>query len=401
MSEEDRAAATRVAIVGPGLMGLGIAQVAARSGCQVRLAGRDESAAMAAYGRLQLALARQVERGRTSAADAERWLSCIAPARHVAELGDCDIAVEAVPEDRALKTTVLRRLERVLAPDAVIATNTSGLPVDGLADALHEPARLVGLHFFSPVERMPLVEVVRGARTAPAVLARGLAWVRALGQHPVVVCDGPGFFTSRVFAAYLDEAIAMVGEGVEPARIEAAGRALGRVLGPLAVVDEVSLALNLQQARQAEADGLPPRARRLYARPVLEAMIACHRAGRRHGGGFFDDGPGGARVPWAGLASLFPPAWPQPDEETVARRLRWAEALEALRCLAEGVVASPVDADAASSLGLAFPGGGVMRWVQATGLAAVRRIADELAARHGERFRFPDGLTAFSIGDPL
>lgn len=382
----------QVAVIGPGLMGLGIAQVAARAGCGVWLAGRNPASAAAGLLRVQAALARQVARGRVAAADAQTLLGRIAVAEDDAALAGCTIGIESVPEDRALKTAVLRRLEARLPADAVIASNTSGLPIDGLADALRDPSRLLGLHFFSPVERMPLVEVVRGARTGDAPLARALAWVRAIGQQPVVVRDGPGFFTSRVFAAYLDEAVAMVGEGVDAARIEAAGLALGRSLGPLAVMDEVSLTLNLQQARQAEADGLPPQFRRLPARPVLEAMVTAGRHGRRHGGGFLDEGGGGVRMPWPGLAGLFAPARPQPDESTIARRLRWAEALEALRCLAEGVVASADDADTASRLGLAFPGGGVLQWVEATGLAEVRRVAGELATHHGERFRFPNVL---------
>jgi 3-hydroxyacyl-CoA dehydrogenase len=180
---------------------------------------------------VQAALARQVARGRVAAADAQTLLGRIAVAEDDAALAGCTIGIESVPEDRALKTAVLRRLEARLPADAVIASNTSGLPIDGLADALRDPSRLLGLHFFSPVERMPLVEVVRGARTGDAPLARALAWVRAIGQQPVVVRDGPGFFTSRVFAAYLDEAVAMVGEGVDAARIEAAGLALGRSLG--------------------------------------------------------------------------------------------------------------------------------------------------------------------------
>lgn len=381
-----------VAIAGPGLMGLGIAQVAARTGHAVRLLGRDAAAAEAACLRLQAQLARQVDRGRLTADAAAAMAARIGVAPDDAALSGCTIAIESVPEDRALKRAVLRRLDERLPPTAIIATNTSGLPVDGLADALQDPARLLGLHFFSPVERMPLVEVVRGARTAPAVLQQALDWVRQIGQQPVLVRDGPGFFTSRVFAAYLDEAVAMVGEGVDAGRIDMAGRALGRALGPLAVMDEVSLSLNLQQARQAEADGLPAAFCRLAARPVLEAMVAAGRCGRRQGGGFLDDGPDGRRRPWPGLQALFPARRSAPDDVVIAHRLRWAEVLEALRCLAEGVVGSADDADTASRLGLGFPGGGVLHWAEATGLDVVQRVAQELAAAHGERFLPPAWL---------
>ena len=391
MSGSARPSIDAVAVAGPGLMGLGIAQVAARAGCRVWLLGRSPASAAAGRQRLQAALARQVQRGRLGAGEADALLARVTVAADDAAIAGCGMAIETVPEDRALKTAVLRRLEACLPPGALIASNTSGLPIDGLAQALRQPSRLLGLHFFSPVERMPLVEVVRGARTAAGDLTRAIEWVRAIGQQPVTVRDGPGFFTSRIFAAYLDEAVAMVGEGVEPQRIEAAGRALGRSLGPLAVMDEVSLTLNLQQARQAEADGLPAHFCRRPARPVLQAMVAAGRGGRRQGGGFYDEADAG-RVPWPGLAALFAPVQPQPDEAAIARRLRWAEALEALRCLAEGVVASADDADTASRLGLGFPGGGALHWVEATGLATVRQVADELAARHGERFQFPDPL---------
>ena len=381
-----------IAIAGPGLMGLGIAQVAARAGLGVRLLGRDLASAQAGHQRLQQALARQVARGRLDAGAADAMLARVQAAAANAALADCRLAIESVPEDRAVKAAVLAQLERALPAGAAIASNTSGLPIDGLAGVLRDPSRLLGLHFFSPVERMPLVEVVRGRRTSPAVLHAALDFVHRIGQQPVQVADGPGFFTSRVFAAYLDEAAVMVGEGIDAARIDAAGKALGRALGPLAVMDEVSLALNLQQSRQAEADGLPPRHCRLAARPVLQAMVSAGRGGRRQGGGFFDDDGQGGRRPWPGLAALFPPAPVPIDDEAIAQRLRWAEALEALRCLAEGVIASAGDGNTASRLGLGFPGGGVLHWAEATGLDEVVRVARQLAARHGDRFSPPAWL---------
>ncbi|MFT3821214.1 MAG: 3-hydroxyacyl-CoA dehydrogenase NAD-binding domain-containing protein [Rubrivivax sp.] len=389
-----------VAIAGPGLMGLGIAQVAARAGLAVRLFGRDLASAQAGHQRLQQSLARQVARGRLAAAEADAMLARVQPLAADAALADCALAIESVPEDRAVKAAVLAQLERALPSGAPIASNTSGLPIDGLADALRDPSRLLGLHFFSPVERMPLVEVVRGRRTSAVALAAALDLVRRVGQQPVQVADGPGFFTSRVFAAYLDEAVAMVGEGVDAARIDAVGKSLGRALGPLAVMDEVSLALNLQQARQAEGDGLPPEHCRLAARPVLEAMVAAGRSGRRQGGGFFDDDGQGGRRPWPGLAALFPPAAATLDDEAIAQRLRWSEALEALRCLGEGVIANAADGDTASRLGLGFPGGGVLHWANATGIVEVVRVARQLAARCGDRFSPPAWLVEQAALEP-
>ena len=283
---------------------------------------------------------------------------------------------------------MLQRLQRALPAGTLIATNTSGLPVSGLAATLRRPERFLGLHFFSPVERMKLVEVVRGELTAQATLREALAFVEGLGQSPIVVRDGPGFFTSRVFAAYLDEALAMVAEGVDPASIEQAALSLGRAVGPLAVLDDVSLALNLQQIRQARADGLPNDRCRPLAAPVLEAMLARGRGGRRAGGGFHDVAADGTRTLWPGLAELFPLASAQPPAAQLALRLRCAEVMEALRCLEHDVIASADDADTASVLGLGFPraAGGVLRWADEHGLPRFVATCDELARDLGPRF---------------
>jgi 3-hydroxyacyl-CoA dehydrogenase/enoyl-CoA hydratase/3-hydroxybutyryl-CoA epimerase len=379
---------TEVVVVGPGLMGLGIAQVCAAAGYTVRLAGRDAASANAGRQRLAGALARQTSKGRLDPGTADALLARVQPVRDEEELAGCDIAVESVPEDRALKHAVLKRLQDALPAGALIATNTSGMPVSGLASALRQPAHFVGLHFFSPVERMRLVEVVRGERTAQATMGRALSFVRRLNQVPIVVRDGPGFFTSRVFAAYLDEALAMLAEGVEPDRIERAARESGRAAGPLAVFDDVSLALNLQQIRQAHADGLPPERCRPLAQPVLEAMLALGRAGRRQGGGFYEPLADGTRRLWPGLAVLFPPAASQPAPEQVALRLRCAEAIEALRCLEQGVIASADDADVGSMLGLGFPGteGGVLAWAERYGLSRFIAACDALARQKRPRF---------------
>jgi len=377
----------RVAVVGAGLMGLGIAQVVAAAGLDVVLVGRDGAAACAGRERLAVQLARQVSRSRLTAAQAEAWMARVQAADGDADLAACDLAIESVPEDRELKLAVLQRLQAALPAGTLIATNTSGLPIGGLASALRRPERFVGLHFFSPVERMPLVEVVRGPATASASLREALAFVVAIGQRPIVVRDGPGFFTSRVFAAYLDEALAMVGEGIDPASIEQAGVALGRPIGPLAVIDEVSLLLNLQQARQARRDGLELRFCRSLAEPVLARMVGQGRGGRRDGGGFHDHEATGRSL-WPGLAQVFALAAQQPSLDVVSRRLRCAEVLVALRCLEEGVVTSADDADTGSLLGLGFPpaSGGVLRWAETEGLGRFVDDCAALARDHGWRF---------------
>lgn len=378
----------RLAVLGPGLMGLGLARLAARAGVQVALLGRDLAHATAGHQRLLAALQREVARGRLAPAEAAAQGARVLPAHGPAALADCDLAVESVPEDRALKCPALAQLQTALPAHALLASNTSGLPIAGLALNLPAPERFLGLHFFSPVQRMRLVEVVRGPATSAATLQQALSWMRQLGQQPIVVRDGPGFFTSRVFAAYLDEAVAMVGEGVGAARIDAAALALGRAIGPLALLDDIGLRLNLQQAEQARADGLPERFCRPLAAPVLQVLLQEGRAGRRQGGGFYEEVLGGARQPWAGLTKHFTPHDKQPDLARIGQRLRWVEVLEALRCLEEGVVASADDADTASLLGLGFPaaGGGVLRWAEDFGLAAGLALCDTLEREHGPRF---------------
>ena len=378
----------RLAVVGLGLMGLGIAQASAAAGLPVVLVGRDKESTTQGFSHLRAQIERQVARNRLSTAAAAALLANIAPSRDGASLGDCDLAIESVDEIREVKLAVLRRVEAALPEGAWLATNTSGLAISGLAAAVIRPERFIGLHFFSPAERMPLVEVVRGAATSAAVASAALAFARQIGKRPVAVRDGPGFFTSRVFAAYLDEALAMIAEGVAPASIEEAALANGRAIGPLAVLDEVSLQLNLQQGLQARADGLEERFCRSLATPALIRMIELGRAGRRSGGGFYDYPAAGPKTLWSGLSRAFPPGASRPLLDSLRLRLGCVEAMEALRCLEEGVVASADDADVASQLGLGFPesAGGVLRWVETMGLDEFVEACDKLALAHGPRF---------------
>jgi 3-hydroxyacyl-CoA dehydrogenase/enoyl-CoA hydratase/3-hydroxybutyryl-CoA epimerase len=378
----------RLAVVGLGLMGLGIAQAAAAAGLRVALIARDAQSALAGSRRLAAQIERQISRGRISAAAGTALLANVAPSPDDHSLADCDIAIESVDEDRDVKTEVLRRIEAATPAGALIAANTSGLAIAGLAAALRHPERFIGLHFFSPAERMALVEVVRGEATALSTQRAALAFVDRLGKRPIAVRDGPGFFTSRVFAAYLDEALAMVGEGVAPVSIEDAAIAGGRAIGPLATLDEVSLRLNFQQGLQARADGLDERFRRSLAMPILARMIEIGRGGRRLGGGFYDYPSAGAKELWSGLTQAFKPAARPPPVETIRLRLRCAEAMEALRCLEEGVIFSADDADVASTLGLGFPKntGGVLRWVESMGVDKFVAACDELAGACGPRF---------------
>jgi len=378
----------RVGVVGPGLMGLGIAQALAAAGLEVVLCGRTAEAAQAGRERLSASLRRQVSRARLDIENQAAILSRVrASVLSRDGIDGCALVIESVSEDRGLKTEVLSKIEAAAA-DAIVATNTSGLTIAGLATTLRAPERFLGLHFFSPAERMPLVEVVNGPKTAETTIGAALAFVEALGKKPVLVRDGPGFFATRVFAAYLDEGVAMLVEGVAPALIEEAAVANGRTLGPLAMLDETGIGLNLQQARQARADGLELRFCRPLAKRALAHLLESGRGGRRAGGGFFDWPADGVRTPWRGLAAAFPLAARQPGLETVKLRLLVAEAREALRCLEEGGIGSADDADTASVLGLGFPksAGGVLRWVEDFGLGAFVGASETLARLHGLRF---------------
>jgi 3-hydroxyacyl-CoA dehydrogenase/enoyl-CoA hydratase/3-hydroxybutyryl-CoA epimerase len=378
-----------VGIVGAGLMGRGIAQAVAAAGFKVVLCARDEIRATQSVERIRASVERRVQNGRMKPEDARAVLDGIQPASATAQdLKPCHLVIETVPEDRSTKEQVLRLIESAVAPDAIIATNTSGLAISGLAAALQERGRFLGLHFFSPAEQMRLVETVRGRETSEAALQASKAFVEAIGKVPVLVRDGPGFFATRVFAAYLDEAVAMLREGIEAERIDAAALAIGRAIGPLAVLDATGIELNWQQARQAKADGLPHRFCRPLAEPVLANLVKAGRCGRERGGGFYDWLPDGQRILWSGLYHLYPPAARQPDRSSLELRLLAAEAREALRCLEEGTIETADDADVACVLGLGFPKavGGIVRWAEALGIAEFVALCRRLAAAHGARF---------------
>jgi 3-hydroxyacyl-CoA dehydrogenase/enoyl-CoA hydratase/3-hydroxybutyryl-CoA epimerase len=370
-------------------MGCGIAQAIAAAGQRVVLCARNADRASEAIERIRASVERQVSRGRMSEDERGRVLDRIATGPFATqELGRCSLVIESVPEDRSMKVDVLREIELAVSATTIVATNTSGLAVSGLATALCRPERFLGLHFFSPTERMPLVEVVRGERTSEPALRDALGFVRAIGKVPIVVRDGPSFFATRVFAAYLDEAVCMLQEGVEAERIEMAAIATGRAIGPLATLDETGIALNLQQARQARADGLQDRFCRPLAEPVLRMLVERGRCGRSRGGGFYDWPAGGERALWGGVGTLYARAQRQPDGRAVELRLLAAEAREAMRCLEEGTISSADDADTASVLGLGFPkaSGGIASWIETFGINEFVELCSQLAALHGERF---------------
>lgn len=380
----------KVGVLGAGMMGAGIAYVTAKAGLPVVLLDSTQEAAERGKDYSRKLVEKQVQRGRLHAEQAEALLARIKPTTRYADLDGAELVIEAVFEQRDIKADVTRQAEAVLSPDAVFASNTSTLPITGLAEASSRPGNFIGLHFFSPVDKMPLVEVIVGRQTTQTTLAQALDYVRAIGMTPIVVNDSRGFYTSRVFSTYVLEGLAMLAEGVAPALIENAGVQAGMPVGPLALIDEVSSELIHKVNQQTRADlGIA-----YIERPgetVAERMVALGRIGRKAGQGFYDYPEGGKKALWPGLATAYPKAATQPDVQTLVDRLITVQAVETARCLDERVVTDPRDADVGALLGWGFPAfrGGPVSHIQRVGVGAFVALCDRLAAEHGRRFTPP------------
>ncbi|MBU6257079.1 MAG: enoyl-CoA hydratase/isomerase family protein [Burkholderiales bacterium] len=385
----ERSECRRLGIVGAGMMGAGIALHAAQRRIEVVLIDRDAAAAERGRDHAVRALARQVEKGRLTREAADAVLSRITASADYAALRDADLVVEAVFEDRAVKAEVTRRIDAVVGPDCVVATNTSALPITLLAEASAHPERYIGLHFFSPAERMPLVEVIRGRRTSDATLARALDLVGQLKRTPIVVNDARGFYTSRFIGSFIDDAIGMVAEGIAPALIENCARHVGMPVGPLAITDELSIELSVH-AGEAQRKEFPESYREGRSVPVLRRLYELGRLGKKVGRGFYDHGEGGKRL-WPGLAELYPLRAEQPDARDLELRILHVQALEAVHALAEGVLTDPADGDLGAILGVGFPAytGGPFCYIDGVGVAAFVATSDRLAQRWGEHLRAP------------
>jgi 3-hydroxyacyl-CoA dehydrogenase/enoyl-CoA hydratase/3-hydroxybutyryl-CoA epimerase len=378
----------KLGVLGAGMMGAGIAYVSAAVGIEVVLL--DTSLEQAEKGKQYSAklIEKALERKKITPEKAEAHLARIKATVNYEDLADCDLVIEAVFEDRSIKSNVTRRADKAMAPDAIFATNTSTLPITGLAKAFSDAGDFIGLHFFSPVDKMPLVEVIMGQETSPGTLAKALDYVAQIKKTPILVNDSPGFFTSRVFGTYVQEGVLMLEEGVLPALIENGGRQAGMPVGPLAVGDEVTLELQLKIIEQNIADGQmqTPQLPRVHA--VLKKMVdELKRIGRRDGSGYYDYSPAGKSL-WSGLTAHFPVSAAQPDVKEVKSRLLTIQALESARCLEEGVVPHPSDADIGSILGIGFPAwtGGTLSYIETVGLPAFVAECDRLAAAYGPRF---------------
>jgi 3-hydroxyacyl-CoA dehydrogenase/enoyl-CoA hydratase/3-hydroxybutyryl-CoA epimerase len=400
----DRYVARRVGVLGAGMMGSGIAYAAARAGAEVVL--KDVSAEAAEQGKARTAatLAKRVARGRLTEAACRELLERITPTADVADLAGCDVVIEAVFEDPALKARVYDEVQGVVRRDALLCSNTSSLPITELAAGVDRPEDFVGMHFFSPVDKMPLVEIIRGEKTSPETVARALDVVQQLRKTPIVVNDSRGFFTSRVYGTLLTEAAALLEEGVDPQTVERAATMAGFPAPPLAMLDEVSLTLarHIRQAaaEAADRDGGPRPADEPGTAVVDRMVEEFGRAGKAAGAGFYDYPADAPKRLWPGLREHFakPGAGvPLPD---IAERYLFRMALETARCFDEGVIESSAAANIGSIMGIGFPAlyGGAVQYMQGyegppgsthRGLPGFVARARELAATYGARFEPP------------
>ena len=384
---------TKVGVLGAGMMGGGLAHVCAQAGLQVVLLDVSQEAAQRGKDYGAKLLDGQVSKGRLSAEQRNASLARVHPTSDFADLAGCQLVIEAVFEDRNIKAEATRKAEAAIAEDAIFASNTSTLSITSLAEVSARPDRFIGLHFFSPVERMSLVEVVRGKRSSDVAIAQAMDFAKLIRKTPILVNDCPSFYANRAFGTYPYEAMIMLGEGVDPRLIENAGRIAGMPMPPLALVDEFSIELLHKAMKQAQAD----MGSDYHERPqdkVLTAMIETFgRPGRKAGKGFYDYPPDGKKRLWPGLATGFPRSREQPDVAEVRRRLMYAQSVEAARCVSEGVV-SAADADVGSLLGWGFPPilGGAISQIDTVGSPHFVMECDRLAQNYGARFNVPAAL---------
>ncbi|MFB6622501.1 3-hydroxyacyl-CoA dehydrogenase NAD-binding domain-containing protein [Streptomyces sp. NPDC056374] len=387
----------RVAVLGAGMMGAGIAYSCARAGIEVVL--KDVSAESAAKGKAysEALCAKAVKRGRTTQEKADALLARITPTAEVRDLAGCDAVIEAVFEDTALKHKVFQEIQAVVEPDALLCSNTSTLPISVLAEGVERQGDFIGLHFFSPVDKMPLVEIIKGERTGDETIARAFDLVRQINKTPIVVNDSRGFFTSRVIGHFINEGVAMVGEGIEPASVEQAAAQAGYPAKVLSLMDELTLTLprkirNETKRAVEEAGGTwtshPGEA-------VIDRMVdEFGRPGRSGGAGFYEYGEDGRRGKlWPGLREHFAkPGYEIPFRD-MQERMLFSEALDTVRLLEEGVLTSVADANIGSIMGIGFPAwtGGILQYINGYegGLPGFVARARELAETYGERFTPP------------
>ncbi len=384
----------KLGVLGAGMMGAGIAYVSANAGMEVVLIDASQEAAEKGKSYSEGILDKGIKRGKLTEATKAEVLGRILPTTDYGRLEGCDLVIEAVFEDPKVKAEVTARAEEVIPAEAIFATNTSTLPIGELAKASRRPEQFIGIHFFSPVDKMLLVEIIKGRETGDRAVAKALDYVRQIRKTPIVVNDARFFYANRCIIPYINEGMRLVKEGVAPALVDNAARLLGFPVGPLQLVDETSLDLGAKIARATKAamgEAYPDDA----VDEVVFWMVDQGRLGRKAKAGFFDYDEAGKRLGyWQGLAGKFPRAAEQPELSEVKHRLMMAQVLEAVRALETGVLTDIREGDVGAILGWGFApwSGGPFSWLDMLGAARAVEICADLKARHGARFEAPQML---------
>ena len=392
----------KIGVLGAGMMGAGIAYVSAKAGYDVVLKDVSLENAHKGKGYSEKLEAKSLERGRTTQEKSDALLARITPTGDAADLKGVDFVIEAVFESPELKHKVFQEIEDVVEPNALLGSNTSTLPITGLAAGVKRQEDFIGIHFFSPVDKMPLVEIIKGEKTSDEALARVFDYTLAIGKTPIVVNDSRGFFTSRVIGTFVNEAMAMLGEGVTPASIERAGSQAGYPAPPLQLLDELNLELLQKVSGQNEA-GAKEEGKTYVRHPgedVVDRMIDLGRPSRLKGAGFYEYVDGKRTGLWPGLKETFDSGSTEIPFQDMIDRMLFAEALETQKCIDEGVLTSTADANIGSIMGIGYPAytGGSAQFIVGyegalgVGKAAFVARAKELAAKYGERFNPPASL---------
>ena len=387
----------KLGVLGSGLMGHGITYVSALSGLNLVMTDATQENADKGLSRIKVILNEEFKQGRITKGKMDEILSRITATADYDKLRNCDLIIEAVFEDRDLKGKVTTEAEKIMDSNGVFASNTSTLPITGLAEKSIRPEKFIGIHFFSPVHKMKLVEIIKGDKTNDETIAKAFDYVLKIKKIPIVVNDSRGFYTSRVFSTYPNEGLALLAEGNSPQEIESAGKKAGMPVGPLAVIDEVNIGLVAgirNQTRKdlaAEGKKLPPGP----ADPVIDLMTEkLNRLGRANGRGFYEYPDNGKKYLWPELKKHFPPTKNPLSQNKMIERMLFVQVIETIRCYEENVVTSVEDANIGSIFGWGFAPfkGGTLQFVNDYGIQEFEKQAQKLAKKYGERFAPPELL---------
>ena len=391
----------KIGILGSGLMGHGIAYVSALSGMDVVMTDISQKQADNGLTRIKVLLNESIKQGFITQKGLDKILANINATDDYTRLSGCDLIIEAVYENRNLKAEVIARAEQFLNPDGIFASNTSTILITRLAEKSIQPEKFIGIHFFSPVHKMKLVEIIKGKKTDSKTLDKAVEFVKQIRKVPIIVNDSRGFYTTRVFERYTREGMALLAEGNSAEKIEAAGKKAGYPVGPLAIIDEISIEL-VEHIRNETWDELKAEGKELPSGSwdqVIDLMIRkVKRTGRSGAGGFYEYPKNEKKFLWPDLQKYFPLSENQLSEEEMIDRFYFSQVIESIRCYEENVITSVKDANVGSVLGWGFPSfkGGTLQFANDYGLKNFRDRSQELADKYGERFTPPKLLNQMS-----